>query len=813
MKNVLTILVLFLVTASFGQEQGNIKGQLQSNQESIEYATLVLRAAVDSAIVKTELSGLDGEFEFFNLSYGDYFLEVMHLGYTNHNSPVFTLNTPEYTMPSVMMESATNVLETAVVTSKKPFITREIDRTVVNVEGSLLAAGGSAIDVLNTSPGITVSRSGAISLAGKSGVLVFIDGKKAYLSGSDLTSYLDNLSAEELSQIEIMSTPPASYDAAGNAGVINIKTKKSRLKGYSGSVGMSYRQGKHPILRQNTNFNYRSKAFSLFANLSLNSIKDFDNLYIVRNLRELGSSDIETIYNQNTNQINNSKNLNARLGMDYYLSDRTTLGMSGNFYTNKGDVEISNTTLLKDPSNTVLQSILAPGTTDTEWDNYNFNLNLQHQFDSTDHSLFVDVDYLSYKTFSEQSIENSFFDGIIEGNEAPISRSGILNRFPQNIDIYSGKVDYIRPAFSGRGTLEFGFKSSYVKSDNIFNFFNVDENSNLTLDSAQSNHFIYKEKINAGYANAKLKINEQWGAQLGLRVEATDGEGTQVLTNRTTFNDYVELFPSAYVTYNINEANVLGLSYGRRIERPAYSDLNPFRVYLDQFTFEEGNPWLAPQTSHNLELNYMGAFRATAYYNDIDNVIMSTVSQNIEKNETFIRPENLANSKVYGVYLDANFEPASFITTNIFLNVYNASTEGEVNDLPFSIEGTTFSGKIINGVSFGDGWRFSMGAWYTSKSLESTFRRNPFGRLGFAIQKSFLDRNATLRVSSNDPFRWDKFVGSSNFQNIDLYGENNWQTRTILVSFTYKFRNGKVKRRSERESGISEETDRVRIQE
>ena len=814
MRNILVFFAMFISSLSFSQDRGVIRGTLQDDQQqAIEFAALLLRSNIDSSIVKTCLSAEQGQFEFLGAPYGDYFVEVSFLGYQDYFTDVFTLNQAEYTIPPITMTNASIELATAVVTSRRPFIERKLDRTVVNVEGSLLASGGSAIDVLDTSPGLAVSTNGTISLSGKDGVLVFVDGKPSHLSGADLTAFLESLSADELSQIEIMANPPAKYDATGNAGIINIKTKKSKLKGYNGSLSMVYRHGRFPQFTPSTTFNYRNQKFNFFGTLSWNSKKAFNDTYITRNIRDLNTKELQTIYQQTTDLVYDYQNINTKIGVDYSISDRTTMGLVGKLYNMRGDGVFDHQIQLKNPDGIIDQSLLSGSTIDYGWDDISLDWKLDHRFnDSTDHSISFDLGYVYYDDFETEHFSNQFYDGLIEDGEAPFLIESSRLYFPENYKIYSAQSDYYLPFSGGLHSLELGVKSSFVEMDILSDYFNMD--SELWVkDPALSNHFLYTEWTNAAYANLVLQLGERWAAQAGLRVEQNIATGDQLIRDISFKKKRWNAFPTAYLSYVPGEMHNFGISYGRRIKRPDYDAVDPYRIYIDEFTYEEGNINLVPQLSENFGIDYLGfggLISASAYYNKIDDVIMEVVSQDVESKETVTRPENLAQSEVLGINLNSSTDVTDFLTTTVFLNVYHKNTSGTANDQPFSLAATTFDGRIMNTARLGNDWSVGAAAFYTSQSIQGTFLRKPFGRLSLVLKKRFLDGNASARLSVHDVFGWNKYDATSNFQNIDIANETVLQNRYVRFSLTYKFRKGKAGRKPSSTSSNKDETDRLK---
>ena len=811
MKNLLVLIALLLSFSAFGQQTGTIKGVLQDdNQETVEFATIVLRSTPDSAVVKTALSNETGAYELLNVAYGNYFVEVKYLGYADYFTPAFDFNTATYEVPQIVLSRGTTVLETAVVTSKRPLIERQLDRTVVNVEGSLLASGGNAVDVLEVSPGLMVSEDGNISLAGKDGVLVYIDGRATHLSGTDLLGVLENLSSDELSQIEIMSNPPASYDASGNAGVINIKTRKSKLKGYNGSISLNYLQGRYAHYNSSASFNYRNQNFNLFGTVSYSDRTSFNDVELLSNIRSLGTNELQTILNQSAGHVGRTRDLSTKLGIDYYLGENTVLGLTGKLGRLREDSDVENQIQLSNPNKEVTQTLVAPYTTEYIGKDMDLSLNFRTTFDSTNHGVQVDLGYVIYDDEQNHFYDNSFYDGTLDPGETPFLREDSKLNWPEKFEIYSGQLDYFRPIFNG-ATLELGAKSSYVEMDILLDFFNL-EGGTYIKDPALSNHFLYSENTNAVYGNVGFDITSKLSAQAGLRVEHNIAKGDQLVRDIQFKRERTRWFPTAYLGYNINDDHDVQLSYGRRIVRPSYENVDPYRLYIDEYTYYEGNVKLLPQISSNFELGYLGfggMLSATAYYNYIDDVIMSSIRQDPLTNETVNQPQNIAESHVYGFDINADIEVTNFLTTTLYFNYYNKRIEGNTNDLPFSIEGDVIDTRIINKFNFSDNWSAILAGFYATRDISGTYLREPYGKINVIVQKKFMDNRAALRFSVSDVFGWNRSVESSRFQNIDIDREVDFQAQYIRLAFSYKFSQGKLKRRKSRNSSNEEEKDRI----
>jgi iron complex outermembrane recepter protein len=790
MKLFRTFLIVMILgcQSMYAQEQkGKIFGKaLTKDKKSVEIATVILKKGEDGSIKKMTLTDSNGDFEFENIDYGKYSITITSVEFQPFASEEFTLDQEMKKLDTFEVLESSTILKEVVVKSERQLIEHTIDKTIVNVESSISAAGGSAMEVLEKSPGITIGRDGSISLRGKQGVTVYIDGRPSFLSGGDLANLLRGMPASQLSQIEIMTNPSAKYDAAGN-GVINLRTKKSNIRGFNGSFVTAFIQGRYASTTQNLSLNYRSGNVVVFSNLSYADRNGFEEFGIVRNLKNQETNALETIYDQNTYFKNNSKNLTAKLGLDYNITQKTTIGFLFSGFHNPSTAEVTNTTLLKNAENVVKTTVNAPANNDGKWQNTVLNLNLRHQFDSTGRELLFDAGYVWYGANLSQKFNNTFLKS--DGSEAK-PREIFSQDLPRDIAIYNFKADYTHP-FSDKAKLEAGIKFSQVATDNNAQFFNFRDNTLLKNDSL-SNHFIYNEQIKAAYLNYNLKL-KKFEIQLGLRAEQTKIKGEQKSDNQVFERDYANLFPTAYFTYTFNPIHKIGLNYGRRIERPDYRDLNPFRSYYDRYTYDEGNPYLRPQFSHNFELSHYfvgGALTTTLSYNTTNDIIQEMIFQNTALNETFKRPENLNSRQILGISVGGEMPVSKVWSTTFGIEFTDTRFEGIVNAQPFTLGLASVSGQLVNQFKFDKGWKVEIAAWYASKSIYSTFIQSPFSMVSAGVSKTFWEGNGTLRLSSNDIFNINQFTGTSQYQNIDVYVRNKAQTQTLKLTFTYRFKKG-----------------------
>ena len=693
--------------------------------------------------------------------------------------------------------------------SQKPLIEQKIDRTVVNVEASVTNTGSNALEVLEKSPGISIDKDGNISLKGKAGVQVFVDGRPTYLSGQDLANMLRNMQSSQLDQLEIMTNPPAKYDAAGNSGIINIKTKKTKTVGYNGSVTAGYGEGVYPKTNESVNMNYRSGKINLFGNGSYSYRERYQTLNIQRKFIDAVSKAVTSNFDQQNNLKNNDESFNGKIGMDYFASKKTTLGVvfngsnSTSEFTSMGGINIA------DVNNVLLSQTRAASDNNETWKNFSTNFNIRQLLDTTGSELTADLDYIKYKSANGQIVTNSYFNpagGTLAGSRPDT----LLGNLPQDINIYSIKVDYLKPLKNG-ARFEAGFKSSYVKTDNNAGYDSLKNNS-LIHDVNRSNHFIYDENINAAYVNYSRPISKKISGQFGLRMEQTNSNGNQITTGIVFKRNYVQLFPTAYLQYQANAKNVYVLNYGKRISRPNYQDLNPFVTFLDRYTYQQGNPNLQPQFSHNIELThtYNNFLTTTLNYTQTTDIIQDVLEQNTAKNESFIKKTNIANQRQYGISVNAFFQITKWWTSNIYANVFNNQFSGIINGDPVTIEATTGMTNIMEQFKFNKGWGAEVSGFGRTEGVEGIFRIKAFGSINLGLSKQMMKNKGSLRLSVRDVLWSQKIKGESKYSNIDAHFQQVSETRVVNLSFTYRFMKGKVNTPQRKRGGANEEASRVK---
>jgi len=802
--------IMILLTAGqvFAQSNEKITGSVTgADQKPASAATVELHLTRDSALVKVALTSNTGAFEFSNIKSGKYFVAVSAIGHATFMSKSFDYKEQEsIKLDPVKLEmSAASSLKEVRITTKKPLVEQKLDKTVLNVDASIGNAGNTVMEVLEKAPGVTVDKDGKVSLRGKQGVLIMIDGRPTYMSESDLANYLRSLPSSAVETIELMTNPPAKYDAAGNAGVINIRTKKNKALGFNGSVSANYGQGVYAKTNESINLNYRIKKFNFFANYNYNLWTGFNDLYLNRSFFTQGTKEIQTIFEQNSFMKNVYPSHSIKAGVDFYATKRTTLGMVWTGYYENGQETGENTAYIQNSSHVVTSIVDATLSHKSNYQNGGLNLNMRHQFDSTGKELNVDLDYINYDINSHQLFHNKFYNPDWETSRPDEIIKGEL---PAMIRIYSGKADYSMPLKHG-AKLDLGVKSSYVKSDNDAQYF-LGDGGAFVVDSGRTNHFLYKENINAVYANYSQQW-KKWSLQAGLRVENTNATGKQYINDSSFKRNYTNLFPTVFLSYTLNDKNQFGLNFGRRIERPAYQDLNPFRYFLDPYTYQIGNPFLQPQFSYNVELShtYKSLLTTTLNYTKTSNIITETLNQIDKDTVTYVYKENIANAQNIGIAFSLNMPVTKWWTTSVYVNPYYANYDGMLNGKPFKADAFSAQFNTNNEFKLGKGWSTEMGGWARTAGVEGQIVYHPMGSLNAGVQKKLLHDQATVKFSVSDIFYTQQFSGRFVFDNIDVQVRNQHDSRVARITFTYRFGKSTASAR-QRSTGADDEKNRVK---
>lgn len=801
MKLILSIFTIFISSNLFAQ-QSVITGSVRAEGE-VSGAIITLLKSTDSSVVKTALCEANGNFTLSNLAAGKYLLSISHVGYSQYFTRSFVVaDGQQLELEKISLLSAPKELKEITVTGRKQFIEIKIDRLVLNPDAIIGNAGGNALEVLEKAPGIQVDANGNISFKGKQGVMVFIDDKPSYLTAQDLANYLRSLPAGTIESVELMSNPPAKYDAAGNSGIINIRLKKNTLRGFNGSLSVGYGQGRYHRTNNSFNINYRLNKINFYANLSWNQNHSYQDLTINRNYFTSTGS-FKSAFTQNSYIKREIEGKNLRVGADYYMSKKSTAGLVISGFENRTFSPVQNRSKIINGNNQVDSTVFATNPGDRKWNNRSINLNYTYKINNKGSEISANADYLNYRADIKQQLESFNFNPV----NTLTSKSTLQSFLPADLQIQSFKTDYLSP-LKGNAKLEAGVKFSRVKTDNTASVFDI-INSISIPNYEFSNKFLYDENINAAYLNF-AKEGKKLSLQTGLRIENTSISGRQlgnpVIKDSSFVRNYSNLFPTVYLQYKFDslQKNQLSFSMGRRINRPNYQDLNPFSYPLDRFTYYGGNPFLQPTLAYYAEMShtYNNQITTSIDYTVTDNVIMETNEQ--RGNIYYSRPGNFAKEVSFGLGINANLQPTKWLRLILNAELRNVSYQSVIygqtldEDRFYWFVGPTSQFTITKKLSA------ELSGTYQSRVLVAQFLTIPVWQMRAGLSQKILKGKGSVGLNINDIFFSNQPGGD--IRNI-ASASANWKsildTRVTTLAFSYRFAKGKSL--AARNTGASDE--------
>lgn len=798
MKTTITtlfILVSILTTAQKFEIKGNISN-FEGNTNSI---TISLIESSKSEVLKINYPTFDGKFNFSEIPVGIYFIKISGNEINDFESSKFEVINQNLVLETFILTKKTTQLDEVVIVKKKPIVEVFADKTVFNVQNTISASGISAFELLRKAPGIIITNNDNLIVEGKSGVQIYIDGKPSVLQGEDLTNYLKTIQSSDVELIEIITNPSSKYDAAGNAGILNIKLKKDKRFGTNGSLGLGFAIGKFARYNSSLSLNNRTKKTNLYGNYSNN----FNDSYSFINLYRVQSN---TIFDSRTTSKSEDKSNNIKVGLDYFATKKHTFGVvvNANFNNNK-DAGKTQTPIIPIGSSNPNQVLIAESNSKSM--NYNFQTNLNYRFaDTLGHSVTTDFDYGKYNNERLNFQPNTYFNG---------DQTQIQNQFiykmntPIVIDILSFKTDYEQNLWKGK--LGLGFKTSMVNTNNFFDFFDlIGTMEQLNLN--RTNTFEYKENINAAYLNYSNKY-KKFDYQFGLRAENTISKGdlksNQNNQNNSVKRNYTNYFPSAGLTFNANDSNTWAMNYSKRIERPNYRSLNPFEMQLDELSFSRGNPFLQPQYTNNFKISHTYKYTLTTSlsYSFVKDFFAEVTSAE-GLNRSVMTTRNVANQEVYNLGVSYAFSASKW--WEIYFNAEASNSSYRGNDANFvSITQNNFNFYGQNTFSLPRKIKLEVSGWFSSPSVwGGTYRTKSLGSLDLAIQKKILKDKINVRIAVSDLFYTSNWQGDTQFGNVFIDANGGFDSRQFRINLSYNFGNSNVKSTT-KQTGIEDENKRI----
>lgn len=795
-------LLAFLLPISI-KAQNNLSGNILDSQgQGLEFVTVVLKRLKDSTIVKIEMTNENGHFVLSEMGPDLYMLEADLLGYASIKQNVSVTNNA-LDLGNLTMQAQSELIDQVTVTAKRSLVEAKSDRMVFNVQGTINSAGENLLNLLRKAPGVRVDNNDNISVMSRSGVLIYVDGKRVPLSGEQLSAYLQSIPSEQIDRIDIITNPGAKYEAQGNAGIIDIVLKRDQNLGANGSVSSNVSQGRYTTANVSGSGNYRGKKLNLFGSAGVNGGQNYNRVYYEN---ELNGFRVD----EDNNFVRTFRNFNYRLGLDYYLNDKNTIGILASGQRANIDLNSNNRSEISRSFSSIDSVLRSDNVSDIGRAQQAYNVNYMYKNGET--SLNADLDYGIFHVETDNYQPNLYFDAT-ETNV--LSRR--INRYltPVDIAISTAKVDFETSLLKGKfGT---GFKISDVDTDNTFLFYNVIDNTDIQ-NNRRSNNFKYKERVNAAYANYNKSINEAWSFNAGLRLEHTDSKG-----KLTTFQadleeppvefNYLSLFPSTGITWQKNPEHVYALRYGRRINRPDYNVLNPFREQITELSFSKGNPFLNPEIVNNLEFSYTLKYRMnfTLAYSLTSNQLTRLIGpDDVDPRASYISWANLATQEIYSLNASLPFDINKWWTSYFNANFSQIDNQADYGNGAI-VDVQVFSYNFYQSQTFSlpAGLKFEVSGWFSGPGVwGGVFLYNEQYSLDLGLQKRFLNEKLNMKLSATDITYSSNWDGYSLFNGLKGTGFGLRDSRRVALALSYDFGNANVKSRK-RQTGIEAEAGRA----
>ena len=797
------ILFLFLPFGIQGQTAKNalIRGRIVDSVsgQPLGFASIQVLSVTDSALVNGDLSTDDGSFTI-PAGYGEYFLRMDFMGFHGMATSSFILSKehPRIDLGTIRMAPLVSTLEEVVVQAEKSSMQLSLDRKIFNVGKDLANAGGSASDILTNIPSVSVDAEGGVKLRGSDNVRILIDGKPSGLVSIKGGSGLQQLQANLVERVEIITNPSARYEAEGMAGIINIVLKKDRSQGFNGSVDLI--TGNPANFGLAANFNYRRNKLNFFINYGIS----YREQLIRSSLFQEVYGDTTRLLEQTNRGTFTGFNNNVRGGLDYFFSEKSILTASYLYRRSQGN------RLLNIQYQDYLENLAGnPNISRRQQDedeiepNSEVSLNYKRSFDQKGHELIAEVKYIDYWENSDQAFGQQFF--LSDGSE-DLSRSIVQKSVNDEFEKqYLVQLDYTKP-LGKEGKLEAGLRTSFRDMVNDYVVSQKNETGSYVPLPGLDNIFLYDENIHAAYGILGNK-NGRFSYQAGLRAEWTDVKTTLQETNEINPRNYANLFPSVHLTLDLPKENALQLSYSRRVRRPFYNDLSPFVTFSDARNFFSGNPDLEPEFSNALELGHIktfdkGSFTASVYYRSTKDKI-DRIRRVDEAGNSNTRTENLLSEQALGTEFTSGYSPYDWWKLDFNFNFFYADIDG-TNILPdYRADTYSWFARQTSRFTLPRGLDIQVRANYEAPQRTAQGKRRSLYYADLSVSKDIWKDKGTLNLSVLDVFNSRRMRTVSEGPNFYTEGNARFRVRQVNLSLSYRIKQAKPNkpRRMEGEEG------------
>ncbi|MFC0658114.1 outer membrane beta-barrel protein [Mongoliitalea lutea] len=784
-------------------ELSTISGKVVDEKgQSVPFANVALVEFATGNLLTGDVTQEDGSFEIESIHAGKMLLVISSIGYQTFKSEPFDL-APGTTksFDAIRVSEEMGNLQEVTVKASRPEIIVEADKTTVNVEGTVLAEGNTALDVIGRSPGVYIDENNTINLNGRPGVTVMINDRPTYMSSTDLANFLRSMPADNIKSIEIINNPSARFDAEGTAGVINIRLKKNNIDGMFGNVNVGGMYNGLYSPNAGVSLNVKKGKWTNTASFNHSQFNFVNELNITRNFQlDQGVSR----FDQESLITMRNKSYFFTGGSDYQINDKHSIGASVQASQNNGSNFGNSVTAIDNPGSENMFFIRSENDENSQNRRLFGNLHYVGILDSLGTKITSDIDFTRMRSNSEGLLSN--FNWINE--PVNVSRDFISTLNDMDYRIFTAKVDFTKPFGKGR-VLETGVKGSWVKSDNNLDLAKAVEEEPFTPDP-NSNQFIYEENVLAAYSNYRSKFSEKVSFNAGLRAEYSDITGTSLTLDRVDNQNYLSLFPSISVQQAISKDYQIIYNANRRIARPNYRLLNPFVFYIDPLTTEQGNPNLRPQFAHNLEMNHVikNAYQFTLSYSLTNDVFQQIFLQDEETRTTTTFTSNLDKSQNFNFRTMIPVEIAKWWNSNHMLQVTNSRWKSMIGDALLDVAQTSLTFRTQHNLTLPAGFKAEIVGMYISPAQYGQATIKGFAWVDAGISKNFMKEKLSLTVNGTDLFASQIIRANVQFDNIDTQFRQYRNTQGVRFTLRYKFAQGENFRIANR-SGSSEERSRL----
>jgi outer membrane receptor protein involved in Fe transport len=796
MQYFLPTLLLTLIGGTALAQTFTIKGKVKDNAGApLPVATTTLLKAEDSSVVQSVLTEEDGTYQL-QAEKGSYLLDIRYTGLLNTRK---TLTISGNTTVEDIVLQKQNELKEVTISAQKPYVEQSLGKTTLNIAGSVAGKGSTAYDVLRKAPGVTIDLNGNISMQGKQGVLVMINEKQVYMSGTELMEYLRSIPSDDINKLDLITQPSGKYDAEGNAGIINFALKKNRNEGMNGNVSSTVAYGFYPSTQNHASVHSKHGKLNLNTHAGYLLNTGFIQIKTKRSVTDEEGNPI-TDFNTGFGIVETLSDYVLRTGADYEFNDKTTAGISiAGVYHPNTEQDTTNSIITDYVTNNTQHNIAIA--------NKGFirkiamgNAYLTHKMNDKN-EIQVNTEYLYREHNAHLFLMNTNYDVAQQVSSEEANR--MLRPF--SIEVGNIKADY-SGSLPKDVKLEAGVKSSLVTVDNDAQF-DIYQNG-WKKDLNRSNHFIYHENINAGYTNLAKELGEKWKLQLGLRVEQANINGVQTVNDERLSRHTLSLFPTAFAFHKFSDKHQVEVNYGRRIRRPTYNELNPFTEFYSQYSFATGNPQLRPTFSNNLELKhyYNNLITTTLSYSHSNDIVRDVLTNDPVTKATMEVPQNIGTSKIISASTAINLQIVPWWRLSGNTEAYYMHFDQNLDKEKENIDGWGYEYSIDSQLTMKNGWSAQVQMYHNPyrRNYPYLHRYNPYYSVG--VSKKILKDTTTVKAEISDPFYTNKGYIVSDMNNILNAADYKYNTRSFALTVAYSF--GKSNNKSQRNNTM-EETNRM----